>query len=375
MNRKVSKNGFTLLEALGVLVVISVMMVGLYNLWYRSSMKVQEAQAAQHMQQVADAADRYVKDHFAAILAASTAAAGPQYTIDSLIAEDFLPDGFSETNIWGQDYVIYVRSPRANTLNTYIITYNGREYEADGADSWATVTVPAAAMLIDGAGGFVPAPVNGESDDFLVGAAGGYRINLATVGIPEPGAGHLGYYSTFDESNIGSDFLYRNEVPGHPEYNQMNADLDMTRHVIEQAGGVRFIDRNVTAGTTCAAADEGLLFLDDTQGMYLCRNGQLVLMADTGNSSFLKSATIASHNTKINKPNCGAATGKTPQIFVGPVMFSSGASSPAITAVQAYATNYSDTQWNIQLRVQNTDGNWVTPAAGFGQTMVFAICN
>ena len=155
----------------------------------------------------------------------------------------------------------------------------------------------------------------------------------------------------------------------------MNADLDMTRHVIEQAGGVRFIDRNVTAGTTCAAADEGLLFLDDTQGMYLCRNGQLVLMADTGNSSFLKSATIASHNTKINKPNCGAATGKTPQIFVGPVMFSSGASSPAITAVQAYATNYSDTQWNIQLRVQNTDGNWVTPAAGFGQTMVFAVCN
>lgn len=375
MRRKNSESGFTLLETLGVLTVISLMMVGLYNLWYRSSMTVQEAQAAQHMQQVADAADRFVKENFTDILAASTSAAGPQYTVANLIAESFLPDGFQETNIWGQDYVIYVRSPRANTLNTYILTYNGREYEAGGSDSWATVTVPGAAMLIKGAGGFIPAPVNGASDDFLVGAAGGYRINLATVGIPEPGAGHLGYYSTFDESNIGADFLYRNEVPGHPEYNQMNADLDITNHIIDRAGGVRFIDRNVTDDTTCAAADEGLLFLDNTQGMYLCRNGQLVLMADTGNSSFLKSATVATHGTKITKPNCGAGTGKTPQIYVGPVMFSSGASSPAIAAVQAYATNFSDTQWQVQLRVLNTNGTWVNPAAGFGQAMVFAVCN
>ncbi len=369
------KNGFTLIEVLGSLVVISLMMVGMYNIWYRSSEKVQEANAAQHMKEVSDAATRFIKEHYAAILAASTPAAGPQYTIADLIAESFLPNGFQDTNIWGQDYVIYARSPRANMLTTYIITYNGRGYDDDGADSWATVTVPAAAMLIDGAGGYTPAPVNGENEDILVGAGGGYRIDLAAIGIPLPGAGHLGYYSAFGEESLGTDFLYRNQVPGHPEYNQMNTNLDMTNHELTRVRDIQLVDRNIAEGTACSAADEGKMFLDDTQGMYLCRNNQLVLMADTGNSSFIKNATVASHGTLINKPNCGASTGKTPQIFVGPVMFSSGANSPAISAVQAFAENYSATQWQVKLHVLNVDGQWIGPANGYGQVMVFAVCN
>lgn len=373
MKRK--DDGFTLGEVLGGLIVVSLMMVGLYHIWYRSTVKVQEARAAQHMHQVADAANRFVKEHFSEILAASSPAAGPQYTIENLIDESFLPEGFQDTNIWNQDYVIYARSPRENTLHVFVITYNGREYEADTSDSWATVTVPATAMLIEGAGGYTPAPVNGENEDVLVGAGGGYRIELASVGIPLPGAGHLGYYSAFDETSLGTDFLYREEVPGHPEYNQMNADLDMVNHEIDRVGGIRFVDRNVGADTSCTSDDEGMFFLDDTQGMYLCRNNRLVLMADTGNSSFLKNATIATHGTRINKPDCGLGTGKIPQIFVGPVMFSSGASSPAIASVQAYATSVSDTQWQVNLRVLNTSGNWVTPGEGFGQTMVFAVCN
>ena len=86
-------------------------------------------------------------------------------------------------------------------------------------------------------------------------------LDLAVLGIASPGPGHLGAYSAFDEYDLGTDYLYRGEVPGHPEYNQMTTELDMTGHDIENVGSVQYVSRTVTDGESCATEDEGKMFL------------------------------------------------------------------------------------------------------------------
>ena len=160
-------------------------------------------------------------------------------------------------------------------------------------------------MRLGGAGGFVPTgDITGQIPGTLIGGSGGYVLDLAALGIASPGPGHLGVYSAFDEYDLGTDYLYRGEVPGHPEYNQMQTELDMTGHGIERVGSIQYVSKTVVEGQTCSDADEGKMFLDELQGMYLCRNGMLVLMADTGNSTQFKMSTLASHGDRIDKPYC-----------------------------------------------------------------------
>lgn len=173
-----------------------------------------------------------------------------------------------------------------------------------------------------------------------------------------------------------TDYLYRGEVPGHPEYNQMQTELDMTGHGIERVGSIQYVSKTVIEGQTCSDADEGKMFLDELQGMYLCRNGMLVLMADTGNSTQFKMSTLASHGDRIDKPYCAPGTGTKPQIYVAPVVASSGMKSPPMASFQAWATSISDTQWQVSFRVLNTSNpnSWVYPDSNYGRVMVFTTC-
>lgn len=375
MNRR-SQSGFTVLEMLIALLVASILVTVAYRTWHSGFVAFQQSQAADQLRQVNDASDAYVKRYFETLLPSATASSGPQITIDQLVNDGLLPDGFRNSNIWGQSYEIYVRSPHENTLNTITITRGGREHEEN--DDFATLIVPGAALRLGGAGGFVPTGVlPGQTDGTLHGAAGGFILDLAAIGIASPGPGHLGAYSAFDEYDLGTDYLYRSSVPGHPEYNQMQTELDMTGHGIENVGSVQYVSRTVTDGKSCSDEDEGKMFLDELQGMYLCRNGQLVLLADTGNSTQFKMSTIAHNGDRIDKPSCAPGTGTTPQIYVAPAIASSGAKSPPMAALQAWATSVSDSQWQVHLRVLNTtnEDSWVYPDANYGRVMVFTTCS
>lgn len=367
-------SGFTLLEIIGALIASSMFILVLFSLWQQGRTLVEQAHAAYHLREVNNAAEIYVKRHYETLLHASSASSGPQLSIAQLINDGALPEGFQDTNLWGQSYEIYVRRPQENVLNTIVITRGGWEHEED---SFATLTVPGAAMRFGGAGGFVPTgDITGQTPGTLLGSSGGYALDLAALGIASPGPGHLGAYSAFDEYDLGTDYLYRGEVPGHPEYNQMTTELDMTGHGIENVGSVQYVSRTVTDGESCTTEDEGKMFLDELQGMYLCRNGQLVLMADTGNSTQFKMSTVANNGDRITKPSCAPGTGTSPQIYVAPAIASSGAQSPAMSALQAWATSVSATEWQVHLRVLNTSNSdaWVYPTPEYGRVMVFTTC-
>ena len=373
--KKTKQSGFTLIELVKALTVIGVLMPIVYQHWQIGYIAEQQSHAADQLRQVNDASDAYIKRHFDTLLSSTTPSSGPQITIDQLVNDGLLPEGFRNSNIWGQSYEIYVRKPHENTLNSITITRGGREHKE--GDSFATLTVPGAALRLGGAGGFVPTgALPGQQDGTLHGAAGGFILDLAALGITSPGPGHLGAYSAFDEYDLGTDYLYRGEVPGHPEYNQMQTELDMTGHGIENVGSVQYVSRTVTDGESCSTEDEGKMFLDELQGMYLCRNGMLVLMADTGNSTQFKMSTVANNGDRIAKPSCAPGTGTSPQIYVAPAIASSGSQSPAMSALQAWATSVSATEWQVHLRVLNTSNSdaWVYPTPEYGRVMVFTTC-
>ena len=373
--KKTKQSGFTLIELVIALTVIGVLMPIVYQHWQIGYIAEQQSHAADQLRQVNDASDAYIKRHFDTLLSSTTPSSGPQLTIDQLVNDGLLPEGFRNSNIWGQSYEIYVRKPHENTLNSITITRGGREHKE--GDSFATLTVPGAALRLGGAGGFVPTgALPGQQDGTLHGAAGGFILDLAALGITSPGPGHLGAYSAFDEYDLGTDYLYRGEVPGHPEYNQMQTELDMTGHGIENVGSVQYVSRTVTDGESCSTEDEGKMFLDELQGMYLCRNGMLVLMADTGNSTQFKMSTVANNGDRIAKPSCAPGTGTSPQIYVAPAIASSGSQSPAMSALQAWATSVSATEWQVHLRVLNTSNSdaWVYPTPEYGRVMVFTTC-
>ena len=373
--KKTKQSGFTLIELVIALTVIGVLMPIVYQHWQIGYIAEQLSHAADQLRQVNDASDAYIKRHFDTLLSSTTPSSGPQITIDQLVNDGLLPEGFRNSNIWGQSYEIYVRKPHENTLNSITITRGGREHKE--GDSFATLTVPGAALRLGGAGGFVPTgALPGQQDGTLHGAAGGFILDLAALGITSPGPGHLGAYSAFDEYDLGTDYLYRGEVPGHPEYNQMQTELDMTGHGIENVGSVQYVSRTVTDGESCSTEDEGKMFLDELQGMYLCRNGMLVLMADTGNSTQFKMSTVANNGDRIAKPSCAPGTGTSPQIYVAPAIASSGSQSPAMSALQAWATSVSATEWQVHLRVLNTSNSdaWVYPTPEYGRVMVFTTC-
>jgi hypothetical protein len=214
----------------------------------------------------------------------------------------------------------------------------------------------------------------------LHGAGGGWVISLSNLGIPSPGAGHLGAIAEFDSSALGQDFLYRVGVPGHDELNAMQTVLDMTNHAIRSVSEVQFTEREITTEACAAKADQGRMFLDKNIGLYLCRNFRLETVADTGNSALLSAAMTAKNGDMIKKPVCPANTGTIPMIFTAPSLAEAGAVAPPMSSFQTWATSVSDTQWRVNLRVQTGDKSigdadgWVYPGNNYNRIAVFTTC-
>ena len=86
--------------------------------------------------------------------------------------------------------------------------------------------------------------------------------------------------------------------------------------------------------------------------------------------------TIAQNGDTITKPVCPPGTETIPQIFVAPSIAAAGLDAPPISAFQAWATNASDTQWQVHLRLLTTDKDlgWVYPLPDYARIHVLSAC-
>ena len=138
---------------------------------------VKKRQAADHLAEVNHAVAEYVRGNYETLLDQAAPTSGPEIGVADLVAGGHLPTGFSDRNVWGQQYRAYVRKPQDDTLEAVTLTLGG----STAGRMFTTTLIPSAAALLGGAGGFVPSGlIPGQTTDTLQGAFGGWALSLPT---------------------------------------------------------------------------------------------------------------------------------------------------------------------------------------------------
>ncbi|MGR0117800.1 shufflon system plasmid conjugative transfer pilus tip adhesin PilV [Ralstonia pseudosolanacearum] len=251
-------------------IILSLSLLGGFATWSNIAVsRVQGAAAASQLVIVNEAAAQYVKDNSATIAAQATATVPVTITGQMLINAGNLR-GFSPTNVFGQTWQVQVAQPAAGALQTVVQSIGGRAI----SDTRQLVQIAAQAGA---QGGFVPyAGQNGDatmSPNNAYGAFGAWGpIALGSV-FTNPGSGHLVSLLSFNGANTNNSYLYRVQVPGHPELNQMQTALDMTGNDINNIGDANAVQEHLTGtgapGAVCS--DTGAIRTSTSgTGMVIC---------------------------------------------------------------------------------------------------------
>ena len=219
------QHGFGALEVLIALIISTLAIVGGATVYMRYLDRQSNLIASGQMNILADAGSRYIKDFYASIAAAATPSAPVLITTDMLRNTGYLPNGFANTNAYGQSYAVLALAPTPNKLQTLILT--------QGGEAIKELYLIEIAKQIGAKGGYISTVNTGVA----TGSFGGWSTTLAPYGVA-PGAGHLATALFFDDGALVNDYLYRNAVPGQPNLNKMNTSIDMGANNLNNAGTV-----------------------------------------------------------------------------------------------------------------------------------------
>ncbi|CAG9165713.1 shufflon system plasmid conjugative transfer pilus tip adhesin PilV [Cupriavidus pinatubonensis] len=234
----------------GYLIALMLSMLSLagFATWAKAGVtNVQTAAAASQMLVFDKAALQYVQDQAATLVAQATATVPVSVTPAMLASGGYLPTGFSATNVFGQTWLLQVLQPTANNLQALVTTQGGRAI----TDTRQLVQIAAQAGA---QGGFVPyAGQNGDPTMVptnAYGAYGAWQVPLASF--TNPGSGRLASLLAFTGAQANNGYLYRVQVPGHPELNKMQTAIDMGGNDLNSAG-------RVTANTALTSTSDTYL--------------------------------------------------------------------------------------------------------------------
>lgn len=161
----------------------------------------------------------------------------------------YLPGGFSQKNVLGQTWQVYVRQPETGALQVLV--------EGIGGQKLSAKDLVKVSGLTGDLGGFVP--YDGMLGNLSSSVAQGTNWSLpitSVPGLPSPDSGRL-----LGNALIGSatnttiqtnDFLYRDAVPGHPELNRMDVALNMGGNNVNNAATVNAVQGVFSGNVTVA---------------------------------------------------------------------------------------------------------------------------
>ncbi|MBB6592753.1 shufflon system plasmid conjugative transfer pilus tip adhesin PilV [Ralstonia solanacearum] len=207
-----------------IAIALSMLSIGQFYQWQASGMtNVQTAAAASQQVIYNKAAAQYVQDNATTIASLSTSTVPVTITTAMLISAGYLPGGFSTTNVFGQTWQLQVLQPTAGTLQSVVQSTGGRPISD-------TIQLVQIAAQSGAQGGFVPyAGQNGDATMNPANAYGAYGAwKLPLTNFTNPGSGHLVSLLAFTGVSANNSYLYRVQVPGHPELNNMQTDLGLT---------------------------------------------------------------------------------------------------------------------------------------------------
>jgi Tfp pilus assembly protein PilE len=228
---KSTQRGITLMETMGAMAIGAIMMVGLIAMIDTSMEDSKGQQAAFYHSQVTAAARRYIAANNADLLSKTPTPKVVAIDVGELINQKFLPSNFSLTNGYGQSTCVLVRQPTpvapgSQRLDALVVASGGKKIEdkliasvALNAGQGSGYITAANTGLARGPSWSMPTTIfrnvpcpNGGAQPVLDGSAadGGHLVS-----------------SLFSDGPGLADYLYRDEIPGRPELNRMNAPIRM----------------------------------------------------------------------------------------------------------------------------------------------------
>ncbi|HAI2987892.1 TPA: shufflon system plasmid conjugative transfer pilus tip adhesin PilV, partial [Escherichia coli] len=211
--------GFILLEILAGLIVIGIATPLIYSEienWLNEQLY---QSAASHADAYNTAARNYIADNNATLHNGSLPA---NFTADDLIRKGYLKQGFNRSP-FGQSYITGIRrNQTTGRLEALTCSTGGQNIKEDGLRS--------VAGQLPGLGGYIGK--NGTA----TGAFGVWTDKPGDYGLT-CSAGHIAIVMMGDDLQE-SDRLYRFQVPGRPELNQMNTAINMGGNNLNNAGNV-----------------------------------------------------------------------------------------------------------------------------------------
>ncbi len=381
------RNGFSIIEALAVLMVMGFLTMFFAQYMTMGATQLNKQAAAKQLVKVAEAATLYIADNYDALQNTATDTSAAVVSLSDIISGGYLPDSFGN-NPWKQTYTLYVLEPTGKNLEGLVLTSGGMPTNTEFENS----IIPATAALAGSVAGYVPTGlISGQSTSVIEGAFGGWELDISGTDIPNPGAGHLAAYVPFSENAATSDYLYRSAVPLHPELNQMWTTLDMYGNDIEMGDGssvgnvgggdgegVRSMNLEDTSydDITCNNSDdeEGRIWFDDSKdGIFICEDGVKRKFQTTSTSAFIKDITLVSTGQTVSKPDCPDDL-TTKQIFLYPASFAANTTGRYLKGVQVWADSLSSSSWQVHMQIM-TDLGWVTPSSQFGKMVAVTKCS
>lgn len=254
--------GVTLLEMLGAIAVMAILSVGTVSLIDAALDDTRGQHAGRHQSLVVDAAERYIRDHYADLV---TASAGGPVAIPVATLADLLPAGFQPANAYAQTPCVRIVQPAPGRLNALIV--------AEGGQSIPERDVAYVAAHAGRGGGQIVA----EDTTVAQGVFGSWRVATApysavtcgATGPTEAASNRLASALFFDGPGTAAvDFLYRREVPGHPELNALDVPVAMQGRAV--------VIEDDTTDPLCSAADpyaQGRIAVGPDGAVLSCQTG------------------------------------------------------------------------------------------------------
>ncbi|WAC74564.1 shufflon system plasmid conjugative transfer pilus tip adhesin PilV [Roseateles sp. SL47] len=254
--------GVTLVEMLGALALLAILSAGATVLVSNGLDDTRGQHAGRHQATVVEATERYIREHYADLLTATSS--GP-VAVPITVLTDLLPAGFRPANAYGQTPCARIVQLSAGRLNALIV--------AEGGESIPAKDVAYVAAHAGPGGGQIATAQPGLAQ----GVFGSWQLDLAPYQVVTCGgasanegqANRLASALFFDgPSSSAVDYLYRQEVPGHPELNAMNVPLGFQ--------GSAVVVENDATDPRCSVGDpasQGRMGVSNTGALLSCQSG------------------------------------------------------------------------------------------------------
>ncbi|MBU2794467.1 shufflon system plasmid conjugative transfer pilus tip adhesin PilV [Acidithiobacillus thiooxidans] len=198
--------------------------------------------AAIQMARVEKAAEAYITANAGAIESVATGSSPAVITVPMLESTGYLPNGFNSVNPFGQTWEVQVLQPSSGNLQALVVSYGGNTVKAKVAGQVAQIAGASGGVIGGGSGEYaVPGCGGGEA----CGAYDGWSVT--TSGYQNIQPGHFAALLAYSNGQLQSDYLYRVAVPGQPQLNTMQTNLNMGANNINNAQNVN-VNQNVEAG-------------------------------------------------------------------------------------------------------------------------------